>query len=208
MKQGPRKPCPGDSPPSRTSCLRRDAGPAWLVASLLLMASGIGRAAEPATAAGPALSAPVRPPLVTVVAGIVGYTRWPGEAVALRLCTLGDGHGVDELLRAAELGTAQRSVRVRTASGVHEASRSCDAVYVGDLAATVRGDLLHELVGRPVLLLGEGAAFCSDGGMFCLDAAQAPAVRFQANLDAIARSGLRVNPMVLRIARQPAGSGS
>lgn len=206
MKQGPPSPRRSDSPPSRRPCLWRGAGPAWLAASVL-MAPGAGRAAELSVAAGSALSAPVRPPLVTVVAGIVGYTRWPGEAVAVRLCTLGHGRGVDELLSAAELGTAQRSVRVRTAGGVHEASRSCDAVYVGDLAAAARGDLMHELVGRPVLLLGEGAAFCSDGGMFCLDV-RAPAVRFQANLDAIARSGLRVNPMVLRIARQPAGSGS
>jgi hypothetical protein len=51
-----------------------------------------------------------------------------------------------------------------------------------------------------VLLLGEGADFCSDGGMFCLEPG-AGASRFGANLDAIARSGLRVNPLVLRIAR-------
>uniref|UniRef100_UPI003137AACB YfiR family protein n=1 Tax=Variovorax sp. YR752 TaxID=1884383 RepID=UPI003137AACB len=51
----------------------------------------------------------------------------------------------------------------------------------------------------------EGADFCSDGGMFCLEPA-APSVRFGANLDAIARSGLRVHPMVLRIARGTPGA--
>jgi hypothetical protein len=43
--------------------------------------------------------------------------------------------------------------------------------------------------------------------MFCLDIA-APALRFQANLDVIARSGLRVNPLVLRIARPNSRGGS
>ena len=207
MNPGLTSPCPGHSPPRRTPCWRCGAGRAWLAAGLL-MASGLGQATEAAaTLPASALPVPTRPPLVTVVAGIVGYTRWPDDAAAVRLCTLGDGRGVDELLHAAELGTAQRSISVRTAGGVHEAGRSCDAIYVGALAAPARGELMRELIGRPVLLLGEGAAFCSDGGMFCLDA-QAPAVRFQANLDAIARSGLRVNPMVLRIARQAKASGS
>jgi len=194
-------------PPRRAPCTPCGAGRAWLAAGLLMTCSP-GQATEPAAAiAATALPTPARPPLITVVAGIVGYTRWPDDAAAVRLCTLGDGRGVDELLHAAELGTAQRSISVRTAGGVHEAGRSCDAIYVGALAAAARSELMHELVGRPVLLLGEGAAFCSDGGMFCLDA-QASAVRFQANLDAIARSGLRVNPMVLRIARQTKASGS
>lgn len=206
MNSGPPSLYPGDSPPRRTPCAPRTAGCAWVAVSLL-MATGLGRAAEPAAAVGGAVSVPIRPPLVTVVAGIVGYTRWPGDAAAVRLCTLGQGAGVDELLRAAELGSAQRSVTVRTVPGAHEAWKACDAIYVGLVGSGASRELLHELVGRPVLLLGEGAAFCSDGGMFCLEP-KPSVVRFQANLDAIARSGLRVNPMVLRIARPPAGSGS
>jgi len=159
----------------------------------------------PAAPAAAAASAPARGPIVSVVAGIVGYTRWPGDATSVRLCTLGQGAGVDELLHAAELGSAQRSVTVRTVAVAHEAWKACDAIYVGSLGSDTSRDLFHELVGRPVLLLGEGAGFCSDGGMFCLEP-RASAVRFQANLDAIARSGLRVNPMVLRIARPSAGS--
>jgi hypothetical protein len=164
-------------------------------------ATSVEAPAAPAAAA----SAPARGPIVTVVAGIVGYTRWPGDAAAVRLCTLGQGAGVDELLHAAELGSAQRSVSVRTVAAAHEVRQACDALYVGSMAGDTSRDLLHDLVGRPVLLLGEGAGFCSDGGMFCLEP-RASAVRFQANLDAIARSGLRVNPMVLRIARPSAGS--
>jgi hypothetical protein len=54
-------------------------------------------------------------------------------------------------------------------------------------------------------MIGEGAEFCSDGGMFCLDAGTT-AARFTVNLDAVARSGLRVNPSVLLIARNAPAS--
>jgi hypothetical protein len=139
-----------------------------------------------------------------VVTGIMGYTRWPGDAPAVRLCTIGQGEGVDELLRSAELRAGQRVVSVRSAQGQAQPWKQCDALYLGDTDAETSRTLLQELVGRPVLVLGEGAAFCTDGGMFCLEPRPAQ-VRFHANLDAIARSGLRVNPLVLRIAR--AGGG-
>lgn len=145
--------------------------------------------------------------LVTVVSGIVAYTRWPDEIASIRLCTMGQGRGVDDLLRGAELGSAQRSVSVRAATNPAEPWRECDVIFVGHVDVGVSRTLLQRSLGRPVLMLGEGAEFCSDGGMFCLEPAAA-SVKFRANLDAIARSGLRVNPLVLRITRQSPASGS
>jgi hypothetical protein len=155
----------------------------------------------------PAAAGTSRGALVTVVAGIVAYTRWPAESASIRLCTIGQGRSVDDLMHSDELGSAQRSVSVRMASSPAEALNECDVIFLGRVNIRVSRELLQRSVGRPVLMLGEGAEFCSDGGMFCLEPAAAP-VKFQANLDAIARSGLRVNPLVLRIARQPPVSGS
>ncbi len=146
-------------------------------------------------------------PFVTAVAGIVSYTRWPAGAATIRLCTVGEGPGVAELLRAVDLGPAQRPVSVRALADATRAGQSCDVVYVGLAGPAARREVLRQVNGQPVLMLGEGAAFCSDGGMFCLEAAAAH-VKFNANLDAIARSGLRVSPLVLRIARGSAASGS
>ena len=60
--------------------------------------------------------------VVDVVAGIVSYTRWPGDASAIRLCTLGHGPSIEELLRAVDIGSAQRAVasaqRARKAQAV------------------------------------------------------------------------------------------
>lgn len=143
--------------------------------------------------------------VATAIGGILSYTRWPTDAAPIRLCTLGRGAAIDEIQRSAEIGSAQRSVTTRALAGVAQVRGACDAVYVAGQDATLGRELLKATAGQPVLVLGEGADFCSDGGMFCLEPV-ATSVRFGANLDAIARSGLRVHPMVLRIARGSPGA--
>jgi hypothetical protein len=147
-----------------------------------------------------------RATVTSVVTRIVSYTRWPAEMKSLRLCTLGQGRGVDELRVIADLGATPLAIPVRAASGVPEAWNQCDIVYVGTVAIGALRELLHNTIGRPVLMIGEGRDFCSDGGMFCLEGLPT-AVKFAVNLDAVARSGLRVNPSVLRIARGAPASG-
>jgi hypothetical protein len=173
----------------------------------MALASLCAGTAAAALAADPVNPDPApRASVGAVVAGIVSYTRWPGEAASIRLCTVGRGPGVDELLHT-ELGSMQRPVAVRALAAVGQARGECEAVYVAGVASGTGRDVMKLLAGQPVLLLGEGAEFCSDGGMFCLEPG-ASTVRFNANLDAIARSGLRVNPLVLRIARGAPGGGS
>lgn len=140
----------------------------------------------------------------TVLAGILSYTRWPAEPQPIRLCLLGRGSIVDELQRSPEIGAAQRGITLRTIASAGQLRGACDAVYVSGQEPAAGREVLKAAAGQPMLVLGEGAEFCSDGGMFCLEPSGA-AVRFGANLDAIARSGLRVHPMVLRIARGAGG---
>lgn len=177
------------------------AATAWLLWVLAGAALANEVAGAKATAAAPDGQATV----TTVVAGIVSYTRWPTPTSSVRLCTVGRGPGVDELLAAADLGSAQQSVPVQAARGTHAPS-ACDVIYVGSVASGTARSLLQSTVGRPVLMIGEGREFCTDGGMFCLQAGTAE-VGFAVNLDAVARSGLRVNPRVLRMARQTTGNG-
>jgi len=179
-----------------------------IAAAALLILPGVAKAgdATAAPARAPAAADTRRASVTTVVAGIVSYTRWPAETVAVRFCTLGQGRGVDELLGVADLGSTQRSVPVRAASNASDAPKECDVIYVGAIAINAVRDVLQRALGRHVLMIGEGPEFCSDGGMFCLEPGTA-AVRFAVNLDAVARSGLRVNPSVLRIARSSTASG-
>jgi YfiR/HmsC-like len=183
----------------------RGAAPAVLAAAALLWAlAGAAAAGDGAAVKAPVVADTGQATVTTVVAGIVSYTRWPIETKSIRLCTIGKGRGVDELLAAADLGSPQLSVPVHAAKGAAAALDECDAIYVGALAGNATRSLLHSAVGRPVLMIGEGQEFCTDGGMFCLQPAAA-AVGFAVNLDAVARSGLRVNPRVLRMARSATG---
>jgi hypothetical protein len=143
--------------------------------------------------------------MVNVVAGIVSYTRWPADAAPIRLCALGQGKAVDELLGTDYAGFTP-AMTVRRAGNVADAGNECDAVYVGTLPLKSLRDVLRQVTGRPVLMVGEGSEFCTDGGMFCVDP-NAANVRLTVNLDAVARSGLRVHPAVLRIARNAPASG-
>jgi hypothetical protein len=173
--------------------------------TLMITLAGSPASAHAAELAKPAAPADADASQVSViVAGIVSYTRWPEQDQPVRLCTLGRGPGVDELLGAGDLGSPQRSVPVRAAS-IGNVGDGCDVVYVGALAVSATRAVLQAMVGQPVLMIGEGREFCSDGGMFCLQ--PGATASFAVNLDAIARSGLRINPWVLRIARNAPARG-
>lgn len=174
----------------------------WLLALGFACLLTLPRAAQ-AQPAGDGVS----PMVARVIAGILSYTRWPAAAPSIRLCTVGRGPGVDALLRAADFSSPGRSVTVAAVAHLGAAAQGCDAVYVGHARDLDARTAVRQFAGRPVLVVGEGPEFCSDGGMFCVDAG-ADVPRFGVNLDAVARSGLRVNPQVLRIARGGEGPGS
>lgn len=169
----------------------------WLLLPFVAAQAG-GDAPAPADATTP------REPLAALVAGLLAYTHWPTPIATVRLCTWGQGGAVEGIASADSLSSAQHPVSV--VHGIDEslAAQRCDAVYVAASAKAAARGLPRGLVGRPVLIIGEGAAFCAEGGMFCIEFGER-ALKFHANLDAIARSGLRVNPQVLRIARQGQG---
>lgn len=147
-------------------------------------------------------------PLPELVAGIVHYTRWPDPPATLRLCVeagdeLADGDGARQLFEALALLPERRvSTVARRIAGATAASlQDCQAIYFGQVSSASWRYLLQELANQPVLTIGPGEDFCSWGGVFCLERAGA-SVRIKANLDAVARSGLRVNPQLLRLTQR------
>ena len=149
--------------------------------------------------APPSFTMPSREPLAALVGNLLAYTHWPAQVDPLRLCIWGRGADV-AALQASALSTTQRRVTVQHDIDVALAAQRCDALYVAASAPAGARQLARTLIGRPVLSIGEGIAYCADGGMFCIDTREQP-LKFQANLDAIARSGLRVDPQALRIGR-------
>lgn len=164
-------------------------------------------AAIPVTHAGNDLLADNQLTLGATVWGIVSYTRWPVAPNPLRACVTGQTAHMEAIRRASDWVGPNRIGIVRPLAADQDPAGECDLVYAGALPATELARLIGKVAGKPVLTIGEGSDFCSAGGMFCLDELDG-GVRFSANLDAISRSALRVNPQVLRLSRQLRAPGS
>lgn len=141
-----------------------------------------------------------------VVLGILNYTSWPGESRSLTLCMTSAAPDADAVLAHLEQNRTNRPWRTLSIAADAALPAACDAVYFDAWQAQAQRQALRGLAGKPVLSMGWGREFCSDGGLFCLENSSA-GLRFEANLDAVSRSGLRINPLVLRLARpRPAPS--
>ncbi len=136
--------------------------------------------------------------------GIVSYTRWPAEPNPLRVCVIGQTANTEAIQRLSDWVASERASTVRTLNTDENPANSCDVAYIGQVDPNTTARLVRQMTGRPILSIGENSDFCSAGGMFCLDPRQTgdDTVHFSVNLDAITRSGLRVNPQVLRLSRQ------
>ncbi|ALM84707.1 hypothetical protein ASB57_18515 [Bordetella sp. N] len=141
--------------------------------------------------------------IAQVVTGILGYARWPTppRPELPVLCITGNSPYAAALLTGDEALATVRARRV--APGDEHIAQMCEALYVGELPAPVLAHLLHGVIGKPVvtLLESEYDPDCTAGAMFCLDAEGAQA-GFLINLDIIARSGVRIHPNVLQLARR------
>jgi hypothetical protein len=166
-----------------------------------------GNQTETTTAAAQGQAGSPATILADLLIGIAQYTRWPGDASSVQVC-IDDRDAPTALAverRLAEgASTSRRDFTLasrRLNSDSAQGLLDCQVVYFEDAGATLRPALLIALANRPILTIGHGEDFCSYGGLFCLTSAPT-GWRIQANLDAIARSGLRVNPQLLRLTQR------
>lgn len=161
-----------------------------------------GSVSVAATSANTSASA-LRLTVVDAVLGILAHTRWPQRtAYPLLLCVNERSSSVPELRTLHDSVPAGKLAPVRLVDLADELPLDCDAVYLGAGPSAV--EPLAQLIGRPVLSMGEGAEFCSRGGLFCL-VQRSSGLRLEVNLDAVARSGLHVHPQVLKIGQPRLG---
>ncbi|AWV02273.1 YfiR family protein [Burkholderia sp. JP2-270] len=157
-------------------------------------------AASPADSRDPAISShdsAVR----QVVLGIISFTRWPTTPVRLHLCVTGRpdyARGLTDTLQAGSTLLDVQRVRFDDPS----LGMACNVVYLGTLGNDERARVRTAVAGHPVLTIAEHDPYCTAGSMFCLNVDD-ERVSFDINLDAVARSGVRVHPNVLSLARRP-----
>ncbi|CAB3746031.1 YfiR family protein [Paraburkholderia solisilvae] len=136
-----------------------------------------------------------------VVLGIISFTHWPAPPNPVRLCIVGSTRFALES-GAAPLSPPAPDVVTRNVSADDPALGSaCDALYMGKLSEAERRQVDTNRAGHPILTISDNDSTCTLGAMFCLSADR-NRVKFDMNLDSVARSGVRVSPKVLELARK------
>ncbi|MEX3953616.1 YfiR/HmsC family protein [Paraburkholderia sp. EG287B] len=136
-----------------------------------------------------------------VVLGIISFTRWPTPPAHLHLCVTGRPDYAQGLVDTLQAGSTPLEVQ-HVQFDDSTLGTTCQVVYLGDLSASERQQVSAALAGHPVLTIAEHDPSCTVGSMFCLNF-DVERVTFEINLDAVARSGVRVHPNVLNLARRP-----
>lgn len=135
-----------------------------------------------------------------VVLGISSYARWPTAHPELLICVVGRAKYADTLLDGSASSPGLRFKAQQLPPGAAP-SPDCHIVYIGTTSDAEREKLFSQITGRPILSISEPNISCSVGSMFCLKFKDSQLV-FDVNLDSIARSGLRVHPNVLQLAKR------
>lgn len=158
------------------------------------------RAVTGASPTDPAIS-PRDAAVRQVVLGIISFTHWPTPPGRLHLCVTGRPDYAQGLVDTLQAGSTPLEVR-RVHFDDSALGAACEAVYLGDLSDAERQQISAAVAGHPVLTIAEHDPSCTAGSMFCLNV-DGDRVTFDINLDAVARSGVRVHPNVLNLARRP-----
>jgi hypothetical protein len=136
------------------------------------------------------------------VTRVLAYARWPVAPDPLRVCFMGTSPHAERLQQQGIVWPGGPVLLLRPEPG-RPVPAQCDALYVGALDPSQWQQLAQELAGQPVLTLCERSTPCLATGMVRLDIDPAgPAVRFEINLDALARGKVRIHPQVLRLGQE------
>lgn len=135
-----------------------------------------------------------------IVVGMLGYTHWPGAVRTLEICITRTAPQAASIAQQIEQSPSEWPMAVRTIEADVPIPASCDAVYFGGWTVAAQLHALRKLAHKPVLTIGHGPDFCSNGGIFCMQSVDGQ-TRFEVNIDGVTRSGLRINAQVLRLAK-------
>ncbi len=132
------------------------------------------------------------------------FVSWPGslteELTSLRVCVDGSPEARNALMLSLE-GKSAVGLPIEVHGLEARASATtCQVVFATRDAGSQAPELSRSLSGHPVLLVGESPGFAREGGMIGSIAENAR-LRFDANLAAVEKAGLKVSSHLLKLAR-------
>jgi YfiR/HmsC-like len=132
------------------------------------------------------------------VKAVIEYTRWPSPIDPVMLCVAGPAQHAGQLpgLRLSD----GRRVERRNIAASAASLGGCHVLYLGQLPLTQQRALTAAVRGRGVLTIAEADPGNASEAMFALTY-KPSSLSFRLNIDAVSRSGLKVDPRVLRVAQ-------
>ena len=129
------------------------------------------------------------------------FVQWPQSRASgpLDICVMGRdpfGSAIDEAVENKRVGG--REVTVKRLSEIEKA-RACEVLFIASSEDEEVERIVETLAGAPVLTVGDSEDFAERGGMINLTK-QGSHVRFEINVDALERAGLRASSQLLRLA--------
>jgi len=131
------------------------------------------------------------------------FTDWPPEAFAdspdiLHICILGDDAVVDEFAGIKGKRVGERHLAVRKVSSTQRL-QNCNLLFVCDSNRKRLPQFFEAVKGKSVLTIGEMAGFAESGGIINLVKVEGK-IRFEVNLEAARRAGLKISSRILKLA--------
>lgn len=166
-----------------------------VLAALAVLAPGAGADTPLGSAGG---GSPYAGAVARTVKAIFEYTRWPQPKTPLTLCVAGTAQHAG-LLGNFRLADGRQVVR-RNVAAQPAALSGCDALYIGSIPVPTQRQLTAAVRGKGVLTIAESDPGSISEAMFALTY-KPGGLSFRLNIDAVSRSGLRVDPRVLRVAK-------
>ncbi|MBX9727542.1 MAG: YfiR family protein [Sphingopyxis sp.] len=137
-----------------------------------------------------------------MVEAIVAYSRWPTRTSPVTLCIAAPSP-LTARIGAGTLGDGRRTVTERYATATLPAP-GCDVLILGGAASIAEQQrIARASSGQPLLTISFADPMCRTGMMACIRESDA-GMLFDLNLDAVARSEVRLDPRVLAIGRRRA----
>ncbi|WP_241538196.1 YfiR family protein [Xenorhabdus sp. KK7.4] len=139
--------------------------------------------------------------VVRVVSGIISYTYWPVTRPTLHLCLVPPSNYI-RVLKNINMFPDEIELRIEILNfNTEQLVNKCDIIYYGQIDPILQHQVFNQKNNKPLLTIAEQNQHCEIGSAFCLNI-DSTQTTFNLNLDILTRSGIRVDPNVLQLARK------
>ncbi|MGM3160339.1 YfiR family protein [Dickeya undicola] len=134
------------------------------------------------------------------VSGIISYSHWPRLTQLPTLCVFSSAHFLSGLTMPVETQEKRLFNTIIIKDTQELFASDCDAVYFGEETIPEQVNVASYAIGHPLMTIAEQSPDCHEGSAFCL-VFIGKTVGFSINMEALSRTGVRVNPDALMLAR-------